>query len=132
MTPSEIVKSWQGSGKYPGIDDYDDIVVQKGNTIYRGEPNGTNYFTDKASIELSEYDSTKMFEGLQVEKHPIFGYRDTMQGYQVTSDIDAAFGHAKANPQFGKGGLPQYFLPDVENLIEKGILIPVDNIKLMK
>ena len=25
-TPSEIARSWQGTGKYPGIDDYVDIL----------------------------------------------------------------------------------------------------------
>jgi len=38
-----------------------------------------------------------------------------MQGYKVTGDIDTAFGITKANPQFGKG-----------------LLIPVDNIPLVK
>ena len=44
-TPSEIARSWQGTGKYPGIDDYVDITVEKGTVLYRGEPNGTEYFT---------------------------------------------------------------------------------------
>ena len=50
-TPSEIAKSWQGSGKYPGIDNYKDITLQKGKVIYRGEPNGTEYFTTKSAKE---------------------------------------------------------------------------------
>ena len=40
-TPSEIARSWQGTGKYPGIDDYVDEAVKKGTVLYRGEPNGT-------------------------------------------------------------------------------------------
>ena len=28
-TPSEIAKSWQGTGKYPGIDDYVDVIVKR-------------------------------------------------------------------------------------------------------
>lgn len=28
-TPSEIARSWQGTGKYPGIDDYVDITVER-------------------------------------------------------------------------------------------------------
>ena len=50
-TPSEIAKSWQGSGKYPGVDDYTDVTVTKGTTLYRGEPNGTEYFTTLDAIE---------------------------------------------------------------------------------
>ena len=38
----------------------------------------------------------------------------------------------KANPQFRAGGLPQYYVPDVKDLIDKGILTPIDTIKLTK
>ena len=125
-TPSEIARSWQGTGKYPGIDDYVDITVEKGTVLYRGEPNGTEYFTTLDAIEQSGRDATKLFEGLQVEKNPIHGYRGEMQGYIFNEDVASAYGITNANPQFGKGGLPQYYVPDVQDLIDKGILIPVD------
>ena len=131
-TPSEIARSWQGSGKYPGIDDYTDVTVGKGTILYRGEPNGTEYFTTLDAIEQSGRDATTIFEGLQVEKNPIHGYRGEMQGYLFNEDIASAYGIAEANPQFGKGGLPQYYVPDVQDLIDKGILTPVENIKLYK
>ena len=131
-TPSEIAKSWQGSGKYLGIDKYKDITLKKGKVVYRGEPNGTEYFTTKSAIERSGRNATKIFEGLQVEKNPIHGYRGTMQGYKVIKDVNAAFGITKANPQFGKGGLPQVFVPNVDELIEQGILVLVDSITLIK
>jgi len=38
--------------------------------VYRGEPNGTEYFTTKSAIERSGANATKVFEGLQVEKTP--------------------------------------------------------------
>lgn len=131
-TPSEIARSWQGTGKYPGIDDYVDVAVEKGTVLYRGEPNGTEYFTTLDAIEQSGRDATKLFEGLQVEKNPIHGYRGEMQGYIFNEDVASAYGITNANPQFGKGGLPQYYVPDVQDLIDKGILTPVDNIKLNK
>ena len=131
-TPSEIARSWQGTGKYPGIDDYVDVNVKKGTVLYRGEPNGTEYFTTLDAIEQSGRDATKLFEGLQVEKNPIHGYRGEMQGYIFNEDVASAYGIANANLQFGKGGLPQYYVPDVQDLIDKGILAPVGNIKLNK
>ena len=127
-TPSEIARSWQGTGKYPGIDDYVDVTVEKGTVLYRGEPNGTEYFTTLDAIEQFGRDATKLFEGLQVEKNPIHGYRGEMQGYIFNEDVASAYGITNANPQFGKGGLPQYYVPDVQDLIDKGILTPVDNI----
>eukprot|EP00828_Plagiopyla_frontata_P014788 TRINITY_DN1927_c0_g1_i7.p1 TRINITY_DN1927_c0_g1~~TRINITY_DN1927_c0_g1_i7.p1 ORF type:complete len:427 (-),score=86.85 TRINITY_DN1927_c0_g1_i7:390-1670(-) len=132
QSASEIAQSWQGYGKYPGVDNYKDITLKKGKIIYRGEPNGTEYFTTKSAIERLNRDATMIFEGLQVEKSPIHGYRGNMQGYMVNEDIEAAFGITKANPQFGKGGLPQIFAPNVQELIDKGILVPVDNIPLNK
>ncbi len=131
-TPSEIAISWQGTGKYPGIDDYVDVIVEKGTVLYRGEPNGTEYFTTLDAIEQSGRDAMKLFEGLQVEKNPIHGYRGEMQDYIFKEDVVSAYGITNANPQFGKGGLPQYYVSDVQDLIDKGILLPVDNIKLNK
>lgn len=54
-----------------------------------------------------------------------------MTGYKVNSEVDAASGFTKANPQFGEGGALQVFVPNVNELIEKGILIPIDEIKLI-
>ncbi len=67
-----------------------------------------------------------------MEKNPIHGYRGEMQGYLFNEDVASAYGITNANPQFGKGGLPQYYVPNVKDLIEKGILVPVDSIKLFK
>lgn len=131
-TPSQIAKSWKGTGKYPGIDDYVDVMVEKGTVLYRGEPNGTEYFTTLDAIEKSDRNATKVFEGLQVEKNPIHGYRGEMQGYIFNNDVASAYGITNANPQFGKGGLPQYYVPDVQDLIDQGILTPINSIKLNK
>ena len=131
-TPSQLARSWQGTGKYIGVDDYVDTVVKKGTILYRGEPNGTEYFTTLDAIEQSGGDATNVFEGLQVEKHPIYGYRGEMQGYVFNEEIASAYGITNANPQFGKGGLPQYFVPNANDYIQKGILVKVDNITLRK
>ena len=131
-TPSQLARSWQGTGKYIGVDDYVDTVVKKGTILYRGEPNGTEYFPTLADIEQSGGDATNVFEGLQVEKHPIHGYRGEMQGYVFNEEIASAYGITNANPQFGKGGLPQYFVPNANDYIQKGILVKVDNITLRK
>ena len=42
VSPSQIAKSWQGKGNYPGIDEYQDISVEKEVVLYRGEPNGSS------------------------------------------------------------------------------------------
>ena len=82
----KLQRSWQGKGKYPGIDDYVDITVKRV-LFYIEEPNGTEYFTTLDAIEQSGRDATKLFEGLQVEKNPKYGYRGEMQGYVFNEDV---------------------------------------------
>ena len=72
---------------YPDIDDYVDVTVKKGTILYREEPNGTEYFATLDAIEQSSRDATKVFEGLQVEKNPIHGYREEMQVYLIDKGI---------------------------------------------
>jgi len=74
VSPSRIARSWQGKGNK-------DITLKKGNVIYRGAPYGTEYFTTKSAVERSKRDATKLFEGLQVSKHPVKGYRPQVTGY---------------------------------------------------
>ncbi|MRX74373.1 hypothetical protein GJU40_19830 [Bacillus lacus] len=130
MSPSEITKSWQGQGAYPGIDRYRDISLNKGTIIYRGEPFGSEYFTTGRAIQRSGNDATTLFEGLQVQKHPKFGYRPGMTAYVVDDDIAVAFGITEANPDYGPGNLPQMFVPDANVLIEQGILKPIHSQRL--
>lgn len=125
-----LERSWQGTGQYTGVDSYTDTVVKKGTILYRGEPNGTEYFTTKSAIQNSGNNAEILFKGLQVKEHRRYGYKNQMQGYKFNEDVASAYGIANANPQFGKGGLPQYFVPNVQEYIDKGILVPIDTIEL--
>lgn len=60
------------------------------------------------------------------------GIGGEMQGYVFNEEIASAYGITNENPQFGKGGLPQYFVPNANDYIQKGILVKVDNITLRK
>lgn len=53
-----------------------------------------------------------------------------MQGYIFNVDIESAYGIANANPQFGAGGLPQYFIPDIQTLIDSKAITPYETINL--
>lgn len=129
-TPSEMARSTQGTERYPGVDEFVDVVVKKGTVLYRGEPNGTEFFTTLDAIELSGRDAANLFEGLQVEENPVHGYREKMEGYMFNEDVVCAYGIAKANPQFGEGGLPQYFVPNADDLICREILTSSEIINL--
>lgn len=68
----------------------------------------------------------------KLEKTLFEDIEKNMQGYITNENINVAFGITRANPQYGGGGLPQIYVPDVENLINKGILSKVDNIPLIR
>ena len=55
-----------------------------------------------------------------------------MQGYIFNDNVVSAYGITNANPQFGEGGLPQYYVPNIEDMINKNIVSPVESIKLNK
>ncbi len=129
-SPTKKAQSFQGSGKYPGVDKYRNIKLKKGVVLFRGEPGGTEYFTTESAVMNSGLDSKELFEGLQVEEHPIFGYRKTMRAYVFEAEVDAAYGIVEANPQFGKGQLPQVFVPDIDKLIADELVREVGNVKL--
>lgn len=131
-SPANTAKSWQGQGDYPGVDNYTDINMHKGDILYRGEPNGTGYFTTLDAVESSGRNAQTLFEGLQVQPHEIYGYRGQVSGYRFTQTVTVGYGQALANPQFGAGGLDQYYVPNVQKLIDKGILVLVDTIDLVK
>lgn len=129
-TPSSIAGSWQGNDVYKGIDNWSDVTLKQGEVYYRGEPGGSDFFTKKSSIESVGADKNELFKGLQVQEHPLYGYRGEMQGYMLKGDLSAAEAKCLANSQFGKGGLEQLFIPNTQELIVEGVLVPVENIKL--
>ena len=131
-SPSQTAKSWQGTDDYPGIDNYVDINVKKGTVLYRGEPNGSEYFTTLDAIKNSDHNATQLFEGLQVKPHDVYGYRGQVSGYAFNKTVTVGYGTALANPQYGAGGQPQFFIPNVQKLIDKDILVLVDTIDLIK
>ena len=126
----EAAKGWQGSGRYPGVDDWKPKIYQEGDILYRGEPNGSEFFTTYEAIDSVGANKNALFEGLQVEPHPTLGYRSEMQGYQFKGVIDGAESVCLANPDYGAGGLIQEFVPNANDLINRGILVPVNKIEL--
>lgn len=115
-TPSQRAQSWQGKGAYPGVDHYRDITLKKGTVIYAGEPGQGEYYMPASALRRANGSRSALFQGLQVQPHPQFGYRPGVRAYEVTQDTPAAFGITRANPQHGAGGLPQIFVPDYSTL----------------
>lgn len=77
----------------------------------------------------------EFYEPLQV--HPSRGYApegpvsqpghfDSVQIYEVRSEIQAAAARAEANPQYGLGGGTKVFVPDFEDLADTGLIHELD------
>lgn len=91
----------------------------------------SGYATTLETVEQSGYDSRKLSESLQIKPYynkkdnpHIAKYRPQVTEYTITSDDSyAAFGERTvANPHFGNGGAPQYFIKDFQNQVSSGKL----------
>jgi hypothetical protein len=101
---------------YTGVDKWRNLALGEGKFVAGGLPGQSNYYTTLSGLNRSSLNKTTLFEGLQVAKHPQFGYRGQVGIYKVTGNTPAAFGTTYTNPQFGSGGLPQIFVPDYSGL----------------
>jgi hypothetical protein len=63
----------------------------------------------------------ELFEGVQVAPHH-GAYRDEITVFRAREDLEVAVAIARNNPQFGPGGLRQVFIPDMQRLVDDGIL----------
>lgn len=114
--PANLARGWQGKGTYPGIDNWRNITLSDGKYVVGGLPGQSNYYTTLNGLSRSSLGKNNFFQGLQVSKHPQFGYRGQVGIYRVNGNTPAAFGTTYANPQFGPGGLPQIFVPNYSGL----------------
>jgi hypothetical protein len=100
-------------------------ILLKGTKIYGGLPGQTSWYTNLFSVEASGLSRSKLFQGIQVQPHPEFGYRPQIGVYELLEDVTVAEGKALANIQYGAGGYHQYFLEQYS-----GKLILVETINL--
>jgi RHS repeat-associated protein len=108
---SAIARSFQGSGKYPGVDRFRDITLKKGTILYAGYPGQSAFFTTASAMRRAGHSSTLLFGGLQVAAHESRGPRVRAAAYEVLEDTPAAFSLALANQSHGTGWLPQVVVP---------------------
>ena len=135
--PVEIAKSSQGDFPYTGVDEYQNILLKKGDILFAGEPFPTGYMVSEKTITDVGNNATKLFEGVQVKPYYVRGmdsaeYRKIMGAYKFNEDINLATGITLSNPQFGPGGLTQYFVPDFQEAVHNKFIVPIkkSNIQL--
>ena len=62
-------------------------------------------------------DAAALNRGLQVSSY-MGTYRPGLTEFRLTKDVEVARSIARANPQFGPGGLEQFYIPDFEKVTE--------------
>ena len=107
------VRGWQGSGAYPGRDDWVVVVMRSGAQVQRGGPGDSSFFS-LADTSMSQVD---YWESLQVNPHEIYGYRPYVEVFQLPSDTEVAIARTASNPQLGGGGAWQVYISDYDNLV---------------
>ncbi|QWH97999.1 hypothetical protein EXW36_27735 (plasmid) [Bacillus mycoides] len=129
LNPSQRARLWQGGTPYFGLDDYEDMILKKGEIVYTGYPYPTGYSFTKETLESVGGDSMKLFQGVQVNPR-IFPdgtgeYKFQVIGFEMLDDLPSARGMTHANPQLGAGGLEQIFTPDFPQLVREGKAKPI-------
>lgn len=108
---SAIARSFQGQGRYPGVDRFKNITLKKGTIVYAGYPGQSAFYTTAGAMRRAGHSSTALFRGLQVAAHETKGPRVRAAAFEVMEDTPAAFALALANRQHGPGWLPQVAVP---------------------
>ena len=121
-----MAKEWQGSGDYPGVDDWQNITIKKGTRVWGGTPGQSNFYTTEEVMNKVGNDATVLNQGLQVTKGNYPHFRAGMIQYEVTQNITVGYAKALANPQYGIGGFDQYFILNYKN-----VLTPTKTIKMI-
>lgn len=109
------VKSWQGSGNYPGIDDWEIFEIPEGTKLYGGLPGQSEFYSIEQSLIDVNYIKEGYWKRLQVSPHPQLGYRSKVGEYVTKAKIKVAVSKTLANPQHGVGGAWQIYVDDYNN-----------------
>jgi len=131
MTASEKARfSQYGSPSYPGVDNWTDSSLHKGNIVYCWEgDNQTSHNEDGACVMTPqtafdcEGDPNKLRDSIQTDLNPDYdNHRGVLRAYEMNGDVDAAFSHCEANKCHGAGGGEQYYIPDFDDLQDQGLI----------
>jgi hypothetical protein len=109
-----VLSQLASAPRYPGVDRWVNTLVPKGSVIWAGEPGAVGFFTTTDSIQRTDRDAVAFSRGLQIAAYRNT-YRTSVLGYLVTRDVPAAAARAIANHCYGRGGLPQLFIPEFDD-----------------
>jgi hypothetical protein len=104
------VKGWQGSGDYPGVDEWAIATIPAGLDLYGGLPGQSEYYTIDQTLIDADTMKVPYWESLQVKAHPTFGYRPNVGVFDLNTVTTVAIARTLANPAYGAGGAWQIYV----------------------
>jgi hypothetical protein len=116
-SPADLAAAFQGRDAYRGVDAWQNVTLQAGTKVYAGEPGVSGFFTSEGVAESVGNDATALNEGLQIVSRTGM-YRPGLTEFTLTQDVQAARSIALANPQYGAGGLEQFFIPNWSDIMD--------------
>jgi len=109
------VVGWQGSGDYPGVDDWATATIPAGLDLYGGLPGQSEYYTIAETLTAADTMQVPYWESLQVQAHPTFGYRPMVGIFDLKETTTVAISRTLANTQYGAGGAWQIYVENYED-----------------
>ncbi len=120
-----FARSLQGNWKYPGVDEFKDILLKKGTILFGGYPGKTAFFTTASAMRRSGWSARTFYDRLQLHVSKDHGRRTQVAMYEVMEDTAAAFGLAIANGDYGPGRFPQVVVPLFESTLQLIRVLPL-------
>ncbi len=111
------VKSWQGKGDYPSIDNWTTVKIPDNFDLYGGLPGQSEYYSIDQTVVAADTIKAPYWKSLQVKAHPQFGYRTMVGVFDIKDSIIVAIAKTLANPQYGDGGAWQIYVEDYNDAL---------------
>jgi len=113
----DSVRSFQGKGDYPGVDDWFAVHLNQGMVLLAGLPGQTAFYSILETYNTSHGNKELYWKSLQVKPHPIYGYRTLLGCFQTNQEIHAAVSKTLTNTQYGDGGAWQVYVIDYQTTL---------------
>ena len=130
-SPAGRAAAFQGHGVYPEVDDWYTVRLGTSDEVAAGSVSAlpelpfSGFAVPRQVADDVGGNAQELFEGVQVA--PRNGlYRDEITVFRAKEDLEVAVAIARNNTQFGPGGLRQVFIPDMQQLIDDGVLEVVE------
>ncbi len=132
-SPAGLAAGFQTGPAYPHQDRWFNARLTAGDEVGAGSlsmmptMSFSGFGVPRSVVDDVGTDAQRLYEGVQVQ--PYHGtYRDQLTVFRANADVDVAVSYARANTQYGAGGMRQLYLPDMQQMVDDGVLEVVEQV----